>query len=134
MNQTSARAGIPEPFKRLPCGDLARLSGVGDDVVSAEPRLRISEASGTDIGPKPFMVVHHASGRPGLSLMIIGDSFTGSLFSILALPKAGDVYWVNYMNCTFDWGWIDRVNPAEVWWITTERFMPCDGNRPVLLP
>jgi hypothetical protein len=42
---------------------------------------------------------------------------------------------LHHEGCGFDWGWIDRVLPDEVWWLPTERAMLCvPGVRPRGMP
>ena len=73
--------------------------------------------------PMPDKVV--VSGRPGPTIMIIGDSFTTDDFTIPLLQHASRVVWINHQRCGFDRKWIDVYRPDEVWWMPTERFLTC---------
>jgi hypothetical protein len=42
---------------------------------------------------------------------------------------------MSHRYCTFDWSWIERLHPDEVWWMPTERYMLfCHGTRPANMP
>ena len=73
--------------------------------------------------PMPDKVV--VSGRPGPTIMIIGNSFTADDFTIPLLQHASRVVWINHQRCGFDRKWIDVYRPDEVWWMPTERFLTC---------
>ena len=64
--------------------------------------------------------------------MVIGDSFTASYFPPMLAQHVGRAIWLNHRECGFDWNWIDKLQPDEVWWMPTERFLICDeGVRPL---
>jgi hypothetical protein len=72
------------------------------------------------------------SGKPGPTIMIIGDSFTAADFAQMLLQRANRVVWLDHQHCAFDWKAIDRFRPDEVWWMPNERFLICDpGVRPL---
>jgi alginate O-acetyltransferase complex protein AlgJ len=74
-------------------------------------------------GPMPDHV--QISGEPGPTIMVIGDSFTTDLFTIMLVQHVGRAIWINHQRCGFDWKWIDAYHPDEVWWMPTERFLNC---------
>jgi alginate O-acetyltransferase complex protein AlgJ len=74
--------------------------------------------------PMPDRVV--SSGRPGPTVMVIGDSFTADLFTDMLLQHAGRVVWLNHQRCGFDRKWLETYRPDEVWWMPTERFLTCN--------
>ena len=114
-------------------GDVARILGVEDDVVEITETLALP-AKGADEalseGPMPDHVV--TTGRPGPTVMVIGDSFTASYFPLMLAQHVGRAIWIHHRECGFDWRLIDRFSPDEVWWAPTERFLVCDiGARPI---
>jgi len=113
-------------------GDLARMLGVQDDVSEQADALLIHQ-TGTDEnvsdGPIPDHVV--TTGRPGPTIVVIGDSFTARYFPLMLSEHVGRVVWAHHHQCGFDWRLIDRFHPDEVWWIPTERAIVCEpGKRP----
>jgi len=72
------------------------------------------------------------SGKPGPTIMVIGDSFIASYFPTMLSLHIGHAIWVHHHQCGFDWKLIDKFHPDEVWWAPTERFLVCDpGVHPV---
>ena len=67
-----------------------------------------------------------SSGKPGPTIMIIGDSFTAGHFAAHAAAHVGRVVWIDHQHCRFDRKAIDRFHPDEVWWMPNERFLICD--------
>ena len=65
------------------------------------------------------------SGRPGPTVMVIGDFFTTDLFTTMLVQHVARAIWINHQRCGFDWKWIDVYHPDEVWWMPTERFLNC---------
>ena len=57
------------------------------------------------------------TGRPGPTVLMIGDSFTASYFPPLLAEHAGRAIWIHFQHCGFDWTAIDRYHPDEVWWV-----------------
>ena len=113
-------------------GDLARLLGVQDSVTEEAEELKLPEGQKTLLTADPYGDYVETSGRPGPTVMIIGDSFTGAHFEPMALQHAGRVVWLASQHCGFDWAAIDRFRPDEVWWMPNERFLICDaGVRPL---
>ena len=42
---------------------------------------------------------------------------------------------MHHNYCGFDWAWIDRLKPDEVWWAPVERFLVCrPGQKPKNFP
>jgi alginate O-acetyltransferase complex protein AlgJ len=120
------------PLSERKGGDLARLLGVQDAVTEEIEELALQ------VGPKelltsdPYGDYVQSSGRPGPTIMVIGDSFTAGYFEPMLLEHAGHVVWLYHQHCAFDWKAIDRFRPDEVWWMPSERFLICDPDvRPV---
>ncbi len=125
-------ASIGPPFERKG-GDVARLLGVEDEVTETVEELALPSGGKTENlseGPMPDHVL--SSDRPGPTIMVIGDSFTTSYFPLMLLQHVGRAIWLHHRQCGFDWSWIDKFQPDEVWWVPTERFLICDeGVRPL---
>ncbi len=122
-------------------GDVARVLGVQDEVsetvapfalkpVGRETSLQLDKVM------TPGMPDHILdTGRPGPTVMVLGDSFTAHTFPLLLSQRVGKVAWVNRRMCGFDWTQVERVKPDEVWWAPTERLLLCDpGVRPPNFP
>ena len=112
-------------------GDLARLLGVQDSVTEEAEELALPQGEKTLLTSDPYGDYVQSSGRPGPTVMILGDSFTGAHIEPMLLQHAGRVVWLASEHCGFDWSAIDRFRPDEVWWMPNERFLICDpGVRP----
>jgi alginate O-acetyltransferase complex protein AlgJ len=120
------------PRSRRKGGDVARIIGVEDDVTEEVEGLTLADGGKTqDLsqGPMPDYVL--TSERLGPTVMVIGDSFTAGYFPSMLAQHVGRAIWLNHRECGFDWKWIDKYRPDEVWWVPTERFLICDeGARP----
>ncbi len=113
-------------------GDLARLLGVEDNVTEQSENLTLPSGTKKLLTSDPFGDYVEASGSPGPTIMIIGDSFTGGYFDQMLLQHAARVVWLERRHCGFDWKAIDKYRPNEVWWMPTERFLICGpGVSPV---
>jgi hypothetical protein len=124
-------ASLSPPTLR-PGGDIARFLGV-DSAVSEEVEEFNLPTGETEayLSPQPMPDHVQVSGRPGATVMVIGDSFTTDFFTTMLIQHVGRVIWLNHQRCAFDWKWIDRYRPDEVWWMPTERFLTCKpGARP----
>ena len=112
-------------------GDLARLLGVQDSVSEEAEELALPQGEKTLLTADPYGDYLQISGRPGPTVMILGDSFTGAHIEPMLLQHVGRVVWLASDHCGFDWSAIDRFRPDEVWWMPNERFLICDpGVRP----
>jgi len=113
-------------------GDLARMLGVQDGVSETVEELKLTDGPKDLLTAKWWEDFSESSGRPGPTVMILGDSFTGAHFAPMLLQHAGRVVWLEHQHCGFDWGAIERFHPDEVWWMPAERFLVCGpGTRPV---
>ena len=67
------------------------------------------------------------TGKPGPTILVVGDSFTASFFPPLLAQHVGRAIWVHYNNegCSFDWSLVDKYHPDEVWWAPVERALLC---------
>ena len=120
------------PLTLLKGGDLARMLGVEDQVSESVEKLTLPAGDIQELSAPPFATYVETSGKPGPTIMIIGDSFTGAHLEPMVLQHAGRVVWLAAQHCGFDWAAIDRFRPDEVWWMPNERFLICDpGVRPL---
>ena len=107
-------------------GDLARLLGAEDHVTERSEDLTLPSGTKKLLTSDPFGDFVETSDRPGPTIMVIGDLFTGGYFAQMLLQHAGRVIWLDRRHCGFDWKLIDKYHPDEVWWMPTERFLICD--------
>lgn len=122
--------GPPEERKNE---DVARILGMQDEVHEEAKSLRLT-LHGTDKPISSGIMPEHIvdTGRPGPTIMVIGDSFTQDYFPLMLSQHAGRAVWIHHHECGFDWKMIDKFRPDEVWWAPTERFMLCDpGVAPI---
>ncbi len=117
-------------------GDLVRMLG-GQDSATETVRMLglppVGKATTLTDGLAPDIEI--ATGRPGPTVLIIGDSFTENFFPPLLAEHAGRAIWMHVHECAFDWNAVERYRPDEVWWMPTERALVCDpGARPLNFP
>jgi alginate O-acetyltransferase complex protein AlgJ len=121
------------PMTNRKGGDIALLIGVQDDVSERTETLNLHPGGKTQNlseGDMPDHVI--TSGKPGPTIMVIGDSFTTAYFPLMLLPHVGRAIWIHHQHCGFDWKWIAKFKPDEVWWTPVERFLICDpGAHPL---
>jgi alginate O-acetyltransferase complex protein AlgJ len=121
------------PAEERKGGDVARILGVQDDVTEKAETLALASL-GKDVALSQDGMPDHiiTTGKPGPTIMVIGDSFTAAYFPLMLSEHVGRAIWVHHRQCGFDWKLIDRFRPDEVWWAPTERFLVCDpGVRPI---
>jgi alginate O-acetyltransferase complex protein AlgJ len=112
-------------------GDLARLLGEQDEVAEtaeplALPAVGKEENLSQDLMPA-YMIT---TGKPGPTILVVGDSFTAGSFPSMLAQHVGRAIWVhyNYHGCSFDWSLIDKFRPDEVWWAPVERALICNSD------
>jgi alginate O-acetyltransferase complex protein AlgJ len=128
LDEASALA----PLSTRKGGDLARMLGVQDSVTEPAEELKLPIGDKQPLTAVPWEDYVESSGKPGSTVMIIGDSFTALDFSPLLLPHVGRVVWIDHQHCRFDHKVIERFHPDEVWWMPNERFLICDpGAQPI---
>jgi alginate O-acetyltransferase complex protein AlgJ len=116
-------------------GDIATLAGVADKVVEMTPSLLLKPVGrdeplshgleGRVEGARDMPDHEIVSGRPGPTIMVIGDSFTVGYFPWFLSQHVGRAVWFHHDYCGFDWAWIDKIRPDEVWWMPVERLIVC---------
>ena len=113
-------------------GDIARLLGIADSVSERTETLTLPSRGATmnlsdvPVGAAKDMFNHMIiSSKPGPTVLVIGDSFTTGYFPQFLSQHIGRAIWVHHEYCGFDWTWIDKLKPDEVWWTPVERFLVC---------
>jgi alginate O-acetyltransferase complex protein AlgJ len=117
---------VREAQDRMGVGDLTRLLGSGESERETIESSTLPSAKSRLLTSNPYGGFVAETGRPGPTIMVIGDSFTRNSFLGPLAEHAGQVVWLEHRRCGFDWGAIDRFRPDEVWWAPTERFLLCD--------
>jgi alginate O-acetyltransferase complex protein AlgJ len=130
--KVDASAALSPP-REVKGGDLASMLGILDDVSEPIEGLSLPNGRRDQLSPGPSGTFSEAVGRPGPTIMVIGDSFTQDFFAPMILQHAAKVVWLNHLRCGFDWKWIDQFRPNEVWWMPTERYLTC-ASRPAGFP
>jgi alginate O-acetyltransferase complex protein AlgJ len=123
------------PLTERKGGDIATLAGVADRVVEMTPSLVLQPVGRDEVLSHGVQgrieaardMPDHAivSGRPGPTIMVIGDSFTVTYFPLFLSQHVGRAVWFHHNYCGFDWAWIDKIKPDEVWWTPVERYLVC---------
>ena len=148
FNAISAKAGLvswaidPEkataPESQKIGGDLANMLGISTYLSERDRALNLG----------PFAETEYATGNlesrvyelkpekaSGPAVLIIGDSFTAHLFPPMIAANGGRAFWIHHKLCQFDWAWLEKFKPDQVWYMPTERYMPCDlRRRPIGMP
>jgi alginate O-acetyltransferase complex protein AlgJ len=118
-------------------GDLARLLGIAD-MVSESGQKVSGLPRGADrqiLQGGAFQAFAETMPHPGPTIMVVGDSFTDSYFLDPLRVHAGRIVWAHAALCAFNWEWVRRYHPSEVWYMPVERLIPCPpGHRPIGLP
>jgi hypothetical protein len=116
-------------------GDIAQMAGVADkaseltETLALKPIGRDEQLSHDLKGriegalDQPDHVI--VTGRPGPTILVIGDSFTTGYFPYFLSQHVGRAVWFHHEYCGFDWSWISRIQPDEVWWTPVERYLVC---------
>jgi hypothetical protein len=116
-------------------GDLARMLGAGDTVSEQAENLTLRHGEKVLQSSDPFGNFIETSDKAGLTVLILGDSFTGGYLPPMVLQHAHRVIWMNHLMCGFDWSEVENYHPDEVWWMPNERFLVCvPGLTPKNLP
>jgi alginate O-acetyltransferase complex protein AlgJ len=105
-------------------GDLARMVGINGDVTEPDQLLALPIAHRETLGSGLDQIYSLTLDQPGPTILIIGDSFADLLASAL-IQHAGRVVWMHHQWCGFDWKRVQELEPDEVWWLPTERYMLC---------
>ncbi len=85
----------------------------------------VLEATGTDEAISSGVMPDHVvtTGRPGPTVMVIGDSFTAGYFPLMLSEHVGRAIWMHHHQCGFDWKLIDR-SPSGRGLVGADRAIP----------
>ncbi|MES2342456.1 MAG: hypothetical protein V4597_12305 [Pseudomonadota bacterium] len=117
-------------------GDLPRLAGQppATEQVEIHDRTGLPPGAGRALLPglearaaQPFVV---DTGKPGPTVLIIGDSFTADPMPPYFAPFVGKVAWIHEDRCAFDWRVVEQVKPDYVLFLPAAREAVCAGARP----
>lgn len=119
------------PAQEIRGGDLARLLGEQDEVTETAEPLVLPAGGKVDMLSHDVMPAHMiTTGKPGPTILVVGDSFTASFFPPMLAPHVGRAIWVHYNTegCSFDWSLVEKYHPDEVWWAPVERALICESR------
>ncbi len=126
-------AGVLRGFERVDGGDLARLLAVSADVADEDARIDL-----TSFGPlRPATAIATQfesggdlieTGRPGATVVVIGDSFTRGFWQDYFAAHVGRYVWIHHELCAFRLSVLDTYQPQVVILAPTERQMFCAGR------
>jgi hypothetical protein len=120
----SAAAVLAPPTIRR-SGDLASFIGQ-NNVTEPVEEMKLPKVPADKWTSKPYTAFEETGDKPTGTVLVIGDSFTASLYPPMLAPHVKKVAWAHDTQCDFDWqAMIDRYHPDEVWWMPTERFLNC---------
>jgi hypothetical protein len=119
--------------------DLARLAGVtdlGDEMMDAPALAKRTESLNAkpidgieDHGPRAGFI--DETGRPGPTVLFIGDSYSADFMPPYFANSVGRFAWIHQQWCGFDWRVFDAVKPDLVIVMPVDRWASCNkGNRP----
>ena len=117
-------------------GDLPRLSGQPQAVEQVEihdatalpPGVARALIPGVEARQAPAFLID--TGKPGPTVLIIGDSFSADPLPPYFVAHVGKVAWVHEDRCAFDWRVVARVRPDYVIFLPAAREAVCGGARP----
>ncbi len=121
------------PAREVKGGDLARLLGEQDEVTETAEPLALRPEGKVDILSRDIMPTYvMTTGKPGPTILVVGDSFTEGFFPLMLASHVGRAIWVHYNEneCSFDWSLVDKYHPDEVWWAPVERMLICEPRDP----
>ncbi len=119
-------AAVIGPETKLQGGDLARMLGIAPYVSEVVHPLKLGGFQRVDYSTTPQVYELAPKGRSGPVILILGNSFTGGHFAPMIAASGGRAIWLHHNFCGFDWQWIEKFQPDQVWYMPTERYFPCD--------
>lgn len=126
--------GPPRPS---PTGDLSRYLGeaspTGDidyPKLLTKPDTLVPLKGLMPVRPDndPFQPFAYATGKAGPSVLVIGDSFTQGYWPRFLAARTSRFAWMHHASCRFEADAIDRFKPDIVFYMPTERSIPCKGQ------
>ncbi len=117
-------------------GDLRRLAGLPQaieqvqihDATVLPPGVARAPIAGLEArSAQPFLI---ETGKPGPTVVIVGDSFTADPMPPYFAAHVGKLAWVHEDRCTFDWRVMALVKPDYIVFLPAAREAVCGGARP----
>ena len=132
--QFDPAVALASPTQRIG-GDLARMLGVADATMEQTEELTLPSGQSESFRGVTMETFLSTPKRPGgLTVLVLGDSFTPE-FSLMVNANTARFAWTHHEWCGFDWKWVERFHPDQVWWMPTERYALCvPGSRPKGMP
>ena len=118
-------------FEPVVGGDLARMLGVSADVPDTQAAIDLSAYAPPKLVVTPLDTGSWGggdvveTGRPGPTVLVLGDSFTRTFWQDYFGLHAGRYVWLHGELCNFRHDLVDRYRPDIVVFAPTERFMFC---------
>jgi alginate O-acetyltransferase complex protein AlgJ len=118
-------------FEPVPGGDLARMLGISADTTDRQAQIDLSPYGPLRLAITPIDTGAPTggdlveTGRPGPTVMVLGDSFTRYYWQDYFGLHAGRYIWIHGELCAFRPELIERYRPDIVVLAPTERFMFC---------
>jgi hypothetical protein len=95
----------------------------------------VIESFGLDFTLGGTYIAKPKSVANSFTLMVVGDSYVGVYFTPFIVANGVTAFWTHHDWCGFDWRWIERIRPEEVWWMPNERLFLCArGRQPANMP
>ena len=126
--------GPPGP---APTGDLSRYLGEANETGDIDfakrlmtPDTLVPLQGLMPVRPEsdPFQPFAYATGHDGPSILVIGDSFTQGYWPRFLAARTSRFAWMHHSSCRFEADAIDRFKPDIVFYMPTERSIPCKGQ------
>ncbi|MBR7618944.1 hypothetical protein JKL49_06035 [Phenylobacterium sp. 20VBR1] len=117
-------------------GDLPRLAGQPQAIEQVEVYDATALPPGVARAPIPGLEARSAqpfvidTGKPGPTVLIVGDSFTADPMPPYFAAHVGKLAWIHEDRCTFDWRVMAQVKPDYVLFLPAAREAVCGGARP----
>lgn len=114
-------------------GDLARMLALGGTLREVVPIIDMSSYSPPRLQVEDTdSFAAFATGRPGPTVVVIGDSFTHGLWQNYFSLHVNRLYWIANNFCQFHLNEIEALHPDIVIFAPTERNMHCTTHPPLL--
>jgi alginate O-acetyltransferase complex protein AlgJ len=123
------------PEARITGGDLAGMLGIADYLTQLDSPLKLAVYKRVDYSTDPLVYEITPEVRRGPTVLVLGDSFTRGHLAPMIAANGGRAIWLHHQGCEFDWQWIEKFQPDQVWYMPTERYFLCaPGRRPKGMP
>jgi alginate O-acetyltransferase complex protein AlgJ len=109
-------------------GDLARMLGIASELSELERPINLPKGVLRTISSKPKLYETTLDRSEGPAVLVIGDSFTDpsrESFAQMILSRARKMLWLAHSDTATERRLATELQPDEVWYMPTERFMLC---------